>query len=90
MNAEEKDHLENEQIKGNKAQHSYEHFIKGFVEAKREILFESFRALPLSAETELMEIKRMLYAVDTLEQEIMTVIETGRMAGITLNKEVKH
>jgi hypothetical protein len=38
-----------------------------------------------------MEVKRMLFAVDTLEADIMTVIETGKMASISLNeKEVKH
>jgi hypothetical protein len=93
MNPEQKEQLENEQIEGSKAQHTYDSFIKEFVEDKRMVLFESFRALPLTAEPELMEVKRMLYAVDTLEQEIMTVIQTGQMASKTLNEsneEVTH
>lgn len=85
MKQEQQEQLENEQIKGSAAEHSYAQFIKGFVDDKRTSLFEAFRILPLSAEAEIMEVKRMLFAVDTLEQEIITVIQTGQMAGKTLN-----
>jgi hypothetical protein len=93
MNPEQKEQLENEQIKGSKAQHTYDSFIKDFVEEKRVVLFDTFRALPLSAESELMEVKRMLYAVDTLDDEIRAVIQTGQMASQVLNEsneEVTH
>ena len=86
MKEEQQEQLENEQIMGSAAEHSYNQFIKGFVDDKRASLFEAFRMLPLSAEIELMEIKRMLFAVDTLEQEIITVIQTGQMASKTLNE----
>lgn len=82
--------LQNEQMLGNSAQHAYDDFIRAFCEAKREALFDSFRQLPLTAELEMMEVKRMLAAVDTLEGDILTVINTGKMASITLDKEVKH
>tara|TARA_R110000803_G_scaffold98227_1_gene166376 strand:- start:107 stop:388 length:282 start_codon:yes stop_codon:yes gene_type:complete len=82
--------LQNEQMLGNSAQHAYDDFIREFCEAKREALFDSFRQLPLTAELEMMEVKRMLAAVDTLEGDILTVINTGKMASITLDKEVKH
>lgn len=87
----EEEQLNQEQVRGNAAQHAYDQFIKNFVEDKRQVLFDSFRALPLTAELELMEVKRMLYAVDTLETDIMTVIQTGKMASMALNKEeVQH
>ena len=82
--------LQNEQMLGNRAKHSYNEFIKGFCEKKREVLFDSFRQLPLTAELEIMEVKRMLAAVDTLEGDILTVIDTGKMASMVINKEVKH
>ena len=86
MNPGQIDQLQNEQIIGGKAQHSYDQFIKGFIEEKRKVLFETFRALPLSAEQDIMEVKRMLYAVDTLDDEIQSVITTGKMASKTLSE----
>lgn len=86
----EENQLQNEQIHGNKAKHAYNEFIKDFCEQKRVVLFDSFRQLNLTEEIAMMEIKRMLTAVDTLETEILTIIETGKLASITLNKEVKH
>jgi hypothetical protein len=87
----EQEHLSMEQLRGGKAQHAYDEFIKDFCEEKRSILFQNFSDLPLSAVDDLMEVKRMLFAIDTLETYIMTVIETGKMASISLNeKEVKH
>lgn len=92
MTPEVKDKLEEEQIVGNNAQRAYNAYIKDFCEQKRLVLFEAFAQLPLSAEAELMETKRMLYAIDTLEMEITTQIDTGKMATIALNnnEEVKH
>ena len=87
---EQEERLQNEQLIGNKAQHAYDQFIKEFCETKRQILFDNFRTLPLTAEVEMMEVKRMLAAVDTLEDDILTVITTGKLATKTLNKEVKH
>ena len=87
MTPEQREQLEIEQSVGRRAQASYEGYIKSFVEEKREILFENFRNLPLSAEAELMEVKRMLYAIDQLELEITEQIRTGQMASQALNEE---
>lgn len=84
MDAKQQEQLQNEQIAGGAALVSYQQFIKGFVDDKRASLFEAFRMLPITAELELMEVKRMLFAVDTLEQEIVNVIDTGKMASKTL------
>jgi len=86
MNEAETEQLENEQIRGSAAQHAYEQFIKPFVEEKRLVLFNSFCALPLSDDVNLMEVKRMCYAIDTLEQDIMSIIQTGKMANTALNE----
>jgi len=77
---EQREQLENEQIIGRKAKSTYEAYIKDFVTNKRQSLFMAFSELPLSAEKELMEVKRMLFAIDTLEAEIVSQIDTGRMA----------
>lgn len=91
ISTDQEEKLQNEQLLGNRAQIAYDQFIKSFVDEKRAILFDSFRALPLTEEESLMEVKRMLYAIDALETEILTVIDTGKMASMSLNKdEVKH
>ena len=82
---EQKEQLFNEQIKGNNAQKAYNDFIKPFVEAKRKQLFEVFASLGLTESENLMEVKRMLYAIDTLDAEIRSMINTGQMASQTLN-----
>ena len=93
MKQEHIDQFEREQTLGNRAKQSYDQFIKDFVETKRLALFNTFCGLHLTDETGLMEVKRMSYAIDTLESEILTLIETGKMASITLNANeegVKH
>ena len=87
----QKDQLSSEQLLGGKAQKSYNEYIQNFCEQKRLSLFQAFRDLPLTDTENLMEVKRMLFAVDALESDILTVIETGRLASVSLNEqEVKH
>lgn len=91
LSGAEADQLSLEQLVGGRAQVAYDDFIKDFCESKRMSLFTSFRDLALTDTENLMEVKRMLYAIDALETDINTVIETGKMASMTLNEqEVKH
>lgn len=91
LTEEQLDKLSLEQLRGGKAQRAYDEFIGPFIQEKKLVLFSSFCDLPLTAEHELMEVKRMMFAIETLEREINNVIETGKMASITLNEqEVKH
>lgn len=98
ITAEEREQFELEQSKGRKAQTVYDGYVKNFCQLKRESLFMAFSELPLTAEKELMEVKRMLYAIDTLETEIVSQINTGKMASQILTEaeppaedtEVKH
>ena len=87
--AEQQEQLDNEVRLSDKAKQAYKTFIEDFVEQKRFSLFAAFRELPLTAETELMEVKRMLFAVDQLESEVLTVMNTGKMAAITLAERAK-
>ena len=92
MSPEQKEQLENEQFKGAAAERTYNSYVKEFCEQKRLALFDAFRNLPLTATDELMEVKRMLYAVDTLETEVLMEIKTGEMASEALSKleETQH
>ena len=86
----EQEQLENEQLLGNRAQRAYDEFIKPFIEDKRRILFEAFQAIRISDTDDLMEVKRMLSAIDALDIEIRTVIDTGKLASESLkqNEEI--
>ncbi len=89
----ELDKLKNEQLRGSRAEHAYEEFIRPFIEEKQQILFAAFNDLPMTAEKELMEVKRMLYAVNSLDDEIVSIINTGKMASKLLTEsenEVTH
>ena len=86
LTPEQREQLEVERSKGNLARNAYEAYIKSFVEAKRAVLFEAFRNLPLTAEDDLLEVKRMLFAIDQLELEITQEIQTGQMASEPVNK----
>ena len=86
---DQQEQLDNEIRLAGKAKSAYKEFIEDFVEQKRFSLFAAFRELPLTADKELMEIKRMLFAVDQLESEILTVMNTGKMAAITLAERAK-
>jgi hypothetical protein len=86
MTPEQKEQLENEVVKGRNSETMYENYVKEFCQLKREALFMAFSELPLSAEEQLMEVKRMLYAIDTLESEIVSEIKTGEMARQALSE----
>ena len=87
---EQEEKLQNEQLLGNRARIAYDQFIHQFIEEKRMSLFMAFSNLPLSDTENLMEVKRMLYAIDSLETEILSVIDTGKMASMSLNEEEVH
>ena len=55
MDKEEKiDRLQNESIKGAKAEKVYENYIKPFTEAKTEILFNAFKDISINDPEALM------------------------------------
>lgn len=74
-----------------KAKHAYDSFIKPYIDAKTEQLFEAFKGLKLSNTEELMEVKRMLAAIEGLDNEIKSVITTGTFASrqLEMNEETK-
>ncbi len=83
----DKDKLELEIIVGQKATSAYNGFIKDFIEQRRVILFEAFQNLGVSKQDELIEVKRMLYTLEALDTDIKSIMDTGKMASETLNKE---
>ena len=84
---ENRDQLEQERSRGNLARHAYENFIQGFVNEKRELLFKAFGDVSVDDTDALKTIKLQLYAIDQLEVDIQTIIDTGKMASTSLDAE---
>lgn len=78
--------LKDELILAQRAQTAYDQFVRGFIAEKRTALFEAFCA---NTEDKVdINIRSMMVVLDHLEQEIKTIIDTGKLAAISL--ESKH
>lgn len=86
----EVDQLRQEQIVGARAERAYEEFIKHFINERRKELFNAFQVESVTNPDNLMEIKRMTMALSALEQEILTIIQTGQLASTSLKKMETH
>jgi len=87
VNEAQRDMLENESNIGRKASSAYENFIGPFMEKKRLDLFSVFQDLSISNIELLSETKRQLTVLNTLDDEIRTIIETGKLASQQLSQE---
>lgn len=79
--------LQNEVVYGKKAKDAYENFIKGFVEGKLEDLKTEFLNCSVTDTDRIMEIKRLSLALISLENNVISVIDTGAMAEKQLENE---
>jgi len=83
----EADQLEQEQTVGRRAENAYGLFIEAFVGEKKKQLLSAFAECSISEVDTILEIKRTIYVLDTLETEIKTIIQTGKMASQSLNQK---
>ena len=74
------DRIEEELQFGRVAQKAYDTFIKGFIAKKRDTLYDNFLSAGIDQVAELQEVKRIMSVLDTMEDDIMTIINTGKMA----------
>jgi hypothetical protein len=84
------DKLEKEVVTGSAALYAYETFIKDFISARTEMLFSIFKELNVQDVESLQETKRMLVVLNSLESDIKSIIETGHMAQLMIDKKEKH
>ena len=82
--------IQEETVKGRAASDAYEKFIKSFLANKKQLLTEHFFAAAVDNVDMLQEIKRQSLVLDALEQEIKTIIETGKLANIQLTKHMEQ
>lgn len=87
MNELSIDRLRDEVDKGNKAAHAMNNFIAPYIASKRITLYENFCIASISDPEVLLEIKRMHSILDDIEDEINSVINTGKMATKSLDSQ---
>lgn len=83
----QKELLQREVERGKRASKAHSLYLKEFIEAKRGQLHLAFRECPVESAETLMEIKRLDLALASLEADILTAIESGRMASIQLGDD---
>ena len=80
------DILKKEQTNGRQAQAAYEGYIKPFITQRATELHEAFVDCPITEVDTILEIKRTLHILDSLNKDVQTVINTGKMASQELLK----
>jgi hypothetical protein len=90
MQPEVEEVLRNDLNRGHQAELAYNSFIEPFIVAKRQQLFDIFQDSSIVSQDDLVEIKRMLLTLNSLDEEIKGVIQSGRMAEIQLGKKETH
>ena len=86
MNNPYTEQFEKERELGNKAEKAYNDFISAFVANKRKALFQNFCDISIEHTEALLESKRLLAVVDNLEDEILNIIQTGKLASKSLEE----
>ena len=78
--------LEGERSIGNRAKAANSEFFEPFFEEKEKVLIEAFRNVSVTNSEALLNIKLQFKALDTLNDELQSFIDTGKMASITLTE----
>jgi len=84
MTPEQRQQLLDEVQRGDKALKAYDFFIKDFIERKKSVLFDKFKTIGIEQTDNILEIKRMAITLDSMDVEITSLIDTGKMAAKTL------
>lgn len=78
--------LNDEVTRGRQAERVFIDFVEPFLKAKRELLFQAFNDLPITATEDLAEVKRMGQTINAFEQEFKNFIDTGKMAAVAISE----
>lgn len=79
--------LEVERAKGDDYQRVWDQKVGPFCEAKKAELFDAFINLPPTSEKELVVLKMMANAIQSLEEEFKSFINTGKLASTKLEEK---
>jgi hypothetical protein len=85
MNEEVVEQLKNEVHLADIANRSYESYLKDHVEKKRLKIFEMFCNTTTDVDS-MLTLKHAQMALDDIEQDTLSIISTGKLARIQLEK----
>jgi len=89
MTPEQRTQLENEVSIGNRAQNAYESFDKNFISNKRTMLIDKIIVASNSDIDLIVKLKLTIQLVQQLDEEYMSIINTGKMASKMLADATK-
>jgi len=72
--------LEREVAESSNAEKAYTSYIRPFIDEKRKVLFEAFMTISVEEPNKLMEIKRQQMVLEALNSEVVSKINTGKLA----------
>mgnify|MGYP003631644804 CR=1 FL=1 len=81
--------LEIEAAKGDRYKHIYTDILEPFFNEKQQVLFDAFKTVNATDTDSLVAIKMQSTALESLQSEFETAIETGRMATHQLNATIE-
>ena len=84
MDLEEQEQLENEVEATREVKKLKSKFLDKFFKNKERQIFEAMKELPLGSSDDLNTMHMMLKSVAALESEVNTVMNTGKMANMSL------
>jgi len=73
-----------ESAKGRRAEAMYKEFLEPFFKNKEEVLIEAFRKVSVTDSNALTNIRMQFKALDALNDEMKSFIQTGKLASTTL------
>lgn len=88
MDLAEQEQLENEIEATREVKQLKSKFLDKFFEAKKLQIFEAIKELPLGSGDDLTSMHMMLKSIAALESEVNTVMNTGKMASMSLAAEL--
>lgn len=81
-----KEFLEVEVSRGAEYERCYNSMVKPFIEAKKKELFEAFVSATNTSDSDLVKIKLQANALQSLEDEFTSFINTGKIASQQLEE----
>ena len=87
MNPAEKEQVENEVNAARQMQRQKAAWLDEFFERKDLLLWDAFKSVPLRDKDALVDIHHAAKSLESLRQEIQTVMDSGKLAQAALNLE---
>ena len=90
MRPEDREQFEDEAEASRRVERLKKNFLDKFFEDKERQLFDTFRSCEIGDDDDLKAIHMMSKSLNSLQAEIQTVLNTGKMASLSLAQELDN